>query len=102
MKNKFENIDEALEIEATPIEKEIIKRSPSKLSRPTDKNDLDADYEYTRGHYYALLENDGIMFGDDFWITPVRQAVEEFASENKMSMCKSRISHAIWYLEKKD
>ena len=56
MKNKFENIDEALEIEATPIEKEIIKRSPSKLSRPTDKNDLDADYEYTRGHYYALLE----------------------------------------------
>ena len=56
MKSKFENIDEALEIEATPIEKEIIKRSPSKLSRPTDKNDLDADYEYTRGHYYALLE----------------------------------------------
>ena len=56
MNNKFDNINEALEIEATPIEKEIIKRSPSKLSRPIDKNDLDADYEYTRGHYYALLE----------------------------------------------
>jgi len=56
MNNKFDNINEALEIEATPIEKEIIKRSPSKLSRSIDKNDLDADYEYTRGHYYALLE----------------------------------------------
>ena len=56
MNNKFDDINEALEIEATPIEKEIIKRSPSKLSRPTDKDDLDADYEYTRGHYYALLE----------------------------------------------
>ena len=56
MNNKFDDINEALDIEATSIEKEIIKRSPSKLSRPTDKNDLDADYEYTRGHYYALLE----------------------------------------------
>ena len=56
MNNKFDDINEALDIEATPIEKEIIKRSPSKLSRPTDKNDLDADYEYERGHYYALLE----------------------------------------------
>ena len=56
MNNKFDDINEALDIEATSIEKEIIKRSPSKLSRPTDKDDLDADYEYTRGHYYALLE----------------------------------------------
>ena len=56
MNNKFDDINEALDIEAIPIEKEIVKRSPSKLSRPTDKNDLDADYEYARGHYYALLE----------------------------------------------
>ncbi len=68
---------------------------------------VDGSHEYEDvkidlASYYALLENDGIMFGDDFWITPVRQAVEEFASENKMSLYKSRISHAIWYLEKKD
>jgi hypothetical protein len=56
MKNNFENIDEALEIEATSISKEIVKKSKEAISRPTSGEDSDKDYEYTRGNYYSLIE----------------------------------------------
>lgn len=56
MKNKFENIDEALEIEATPISKEIIKKTKQELSRTSFGEESDKDYEYTRGNLYSLIE----------------------------------------------
>ena len=56
MKSKFENIDEALEIEATSISKEIVKKSKEVIARPTSGEDSDKDYEYTRGNYYSLIE----------------------------------------------
>jgi len=56
MKSKFENIDEALEIEATSVSKEIIKKSKEAIVSPTSGEDCDKDYEYTRGNYYSLIE----------------------------------------------
>ena len=60
---KFDEIDDALEIvtdKSKPIELENIK------SVKYEKDDLDRDYEYTRGHLYSLIEKgqeaiDGIM-----------------------------------------
>ena len=60
---KFDEIDDALEIvtdKSEPIELEDIK------SVKYEKDDLDRDYEYTRGHLYSLIEKgqeaiDGIM-----------------------------------------
>ena len=60
---KFDEIDDALEIvtdKSKPIELEDIK------SVKYEKDDLDRDYEYTRGHLYSLIEKgqeaiDGIM-----------------------------------------
>jgi len=60
---KFDEIDDALEIvtdKSEPIEIEDIK------SVKYEKDDLDRDYEYTRGHLYSLIEKgqeaiDGIM-----------------------------------------
>jgi hypothetical protein len=56
MKNKFENIDEALEIEATSVSKEIVKKSKEAIVRPTSGEESDKDYEYTRGNLYSLIE----------------------------------------------
>lgn len=56
MKNKFENIDEALEIEATSVSKEIIKKSKESLAKPSFGDESDKDYEYTRGNLYSLIE----------------------------------------------
>ena len=60
---KFDEIDDALEIvtdKSEPIEIEDIK------SVKYEKDDLDRDYEYTRGNLYSLIEKgqeaiDGIM-----------------------------------------
>ena len=60
---EFDEIDDALEIvtdKSEPIEIEDIK------SVKYEKDDLDRDYEYTRGHLYSLIEKgqeaiDGIM-----------------------------------------
>ena len=56
MKSKFENIDEALEIEATSVSKEIVKKSKEAIIRPTSGEESDKDYEYTRGNLYSLIE----------------------------------------------
>ena len=60
---KFDEFDDALEIvtdKSKPIELENIK------SVKYEKDDLDRDYEYTRGNLYSLIEKgqeaiDGIM-----------------------------------------
>ena len=60
---KFDEIDDALEIvtdKSEPIEIEDVK------SVNYEKDDLDRDYEYTRGNLYSLIEKgqeaiDGIM-----------------------------------------
>tara|TARA_B100000945_G_scaffold151466_1_gene121492 strand:- start:19 stop:423 length:405 start_codon:yes stop_codon:yes gene_type:complete len=60
---KFDEIDDALEIvtdKSEPIEIEDVK------SVKYEKDDLDRDYEYTRGNLYSLIEKgqeaiDGIM-----------------------------------------
>ncbi|NDB56786.1 terminase [archaeon] len=56
MNNKFEKIDESLDIEATHIGREIIKKDSSSIT--TQKDDIDPikDYEYTRGNLYSLIE----------------------------------------------
>ena len=60
---KFDEIDDALDIvkdTSEPIEIDTVKQIKC------DKDDLDRDYEYTRGHLYSLIEKgqeaiDGIM-----------------------------------------
>ena len=60
---KYDEIDDALEIvtdKSKPIEIENVK------SVKYEKDDLDRDYEYTRGNLYSLIEKgqeaiDGIM-----------------------------------------
>ena len=60
---KFDEIDDALDIvkdTSNPIELDNVK------TIKCDKDDLDRDYEYTRGHLYSLIEKgqeaiDGIM-----------------------------------------
>lgn len=56
MKNKFEKIDEALEIEATSVSKEIVKKSKEVLAKSSSDEESDKDYEYTRGNLYSLIE----------------------------------------------
>ena len=58
----FESIKNSLEIETTPISKEIIKDdSESSIEKVEDKlteltNQIQKDYEYTRGNLYSLVE----------------------------------------------
>jgi uncharacterized protein YaaN involved in tellurite resistance len=54
----FKSIDSALEIESTPIEKEIVKTEPKEvIERLKDtQSQIQKDYEYTRGNLYSLVE----------------------------------------------
>ena len=67
MNNNFDSIDNALDIEATPVtETEVVKKPSGKMKKREDVPDVQRDYEYTRGQLYSLIEKgqeaiDGIL-----------------------------------------
>lgn len=57
MNNKFDSIEKALDVQVTEIEKEEIKdKKELILKSPKNQENCDADYEYTRGNLYSLIE----------------------------------------------
>jgi hypothetical protein len=53
----FEDIDKALNIETTPIESEIVKVDKPEIQKTPDVVDqLQKDYEYSRGQLYSIIE----------------------------------------------
>lgn len=64
MKNNYEGLDSALNIESSIVE---IEKSKQELDIiPVKSNDIKKDYEYTRANLYSLIEKgqeaiDGIM-----------------------------------------
>ena len=54
MKNNYEDLDKALNIESSIVEVEK-SITPIDIS-PTQNNDIKKDYEYTRANVYSLIE----------------------------------------------
>ena len=52
MKDNYESIDKALDIESEIVESKPIKPVPPKV----EKDDINKDYEYTRANLYSLIE----------------------------------------------
>lgn len=53
----FENIDKSLDIESIPIKSEIVKNISTEIEKPLDiVNQIQKDYEYSRGQYYSIIE----------------------------------------------
>ena len=55
MKDNYDSIDKALNIESSLIEAtptEVVKQKPSRV----EKDDITKDYEYTRANLYSLIE----------------------------------------------
>lgn len=52
MTDKFNKLNETFEVDGEVISKEIKKVEPKKLS----EEDIQKDYEYTRGNLYSLIE----------------------------------------------
>jgi hypothetical protein len=52
----FEDIDKALDIETTPIQSEIVKSEPTAIKPAESLDQLQKDYEYSRGQLYSIIE----------------------------------------------
>jgi len=52
MTDKFNELNETFEVDSEVVSKEIKKVEPKKLS----EEDIQKDYEYTRGNLYSLIE----------------------------------------------
>ncbi len=52
----FEDIDKALDIETTPIKSEIVKSEPTTIKSIESLDQLQKDYEYSRGQLYSIIE----------------------------------------------
>jgi hypothetical protein len=52
----FEDIDKALNIETTPIKSEIVKSEPTTIKPAESLDQLQKDYEYSRGQLYSIIE----------------------------------------------
>jgi hypothetical protein len=52
MKDNYDSIDQALDIESSIVESTPIKPTPPKQ----EKDDIKKDYEYTRANLYSLIE----------------------------------------------
>ena len=58
MKNNYEDLDKALNIESSIVE---VEKSPTSIDIPIDmsssrSNDIIKDYEYSRANLYSLIE----------------------------------------------
>jgi hypothetical protein len=52
----FEDIDKALNIETTTIKSEIVKSEPTAIKPAESLDQLQKDYEYSRGQLYSIIE----------------------------------------------
>ena len=52
----FEDIDKALDIEPTDIKSEIVKSEPVPVLKTQETEQLQKDYEYSRGQLYSIIE----------------------------------------------
>lgn len=52
----FEDIDKALDIEPTEIKSEIVKSESVPVLKTQDTEQLQKDYEYSRGQLYSIIE----------------------------------------------
>jgi hypothetical protein len=52
----FEDIDKALDIEPTEIKSEIVKSEISTIVKKEESDQLQKDYEYSRGQLYSIIE----------------------------------------------
>ena len=52
----FEDIDKALDIEPTELKSEIVKSEPVPVLKPQETEQLQKDYEYSRGQLYSIIE----------------------------------------------
>ena len=52
----FEDIDKALDIEPTEIQSEIVKSEPAPILKTQESEQLQKDYEYSRGQLYSIIE----------------------------------------------
>ena len=52
----FEDIDKALNIEPMEIKSEIVKSEPMPILKTQETEQLQKDYEYSRGQLYSIIE----------------------------------------------
>jgi hypothetical protein len=52
----FEHIDKVLDIEPTEIKSEIVKSESVLVLKPQETDQLQKDYEYSRGQLYSIIE----------------------------------------------
>lgn len=52
----FEDIDKALDIEPTELKSEIVKSEPVPVLKTQETEQLQKDYEYSRGQLYSIIE----------------------------------------------
>jgi len=52
----FEDIDKSLDIEPTEIKSEIVKSEPVPVLKTQETDQLQKDYEYSRGQLYSIIE----------------------------------------------
>lgn len=52
----FEDIDKALDIEPTKLKSEIVKSEPVPVLATQETEQLQKDYEYSRGQLYSIIE----------------------------------------------
>ena len=55
MKNSYDKLDKALNLESNIIESDS-KNCEVEIIKPEEQNDIKKDYEYTRANLYSLIE----------------------------------------------
>ena len=53
---KMSNLDETFDIESTIVPSEKVGITPEQKPDRLTKNDIEKDYEYTRGNLYSIIE----------------------------------------------
>ena len=101
MKNNFDSIDEALDIDSSPISKEFLSKTKKQLSKIEKGDAIDVDSEYTRGILYSLVQKGNEAIDSMLEIAQNTEKARDFEVAGQLIKSVSEVTDKLIDLQQK-
>jgi len=101
MKNNFDSINDALDIESSSISKEILPKMKRELSKFNKEDAIDADSEYTRSVLYSLVEKGNEAIDSMLEIAQNTEKARDFEVAGQLIKSVSEVTDKLIDLQQK-
>jgi hypothetical protein len=101
MKNNFDSINDALDMESSSISKAILPKMKRELSKLNKEDAIDVDSEYTRSVLYALVEKGNEAIDSMLEIAQNTEKARDFEVAGQLIKSVSEVTDKLIDLQQK-